>query len=40
MKLAACSFELSQAQNGRIQLLPYGAFRATDGRPLTWRLGM
>ncbi|WP_410685690.1 phage protease [Avibacterium paragallinarum] len=33
MKLAACSFELSQAQNGRIQLLPYGAFRATDGRP-------
>lgn len=33
MKLAACSFELSQAKNGRIQLLPYGSFRATDGRP-------
>lgn len=33
MKLAACSFELVKAKNGRIQLLPYGSFRATDGRP-------
>lgn len=32
LALAACSFEVS-AQGGRIQLLPYGEFRATDGRP-------
>lgn len=30
--LAACSFEVS-AKDGRIQLLPYGEFRAVDGRP-------
>lgn len=35
MKLivAACSFEIDKAKYGRIQLLPYGKFRATDGRP-------
>lgn len=33
MKLAACNFELSRSKEGRIQLLPYGAFRANDGRP-------
>lgn len=32
LALAACSFEVS-AQGGRIQLLPYGEFRAVDGRP-------
>lgn len=32
LALAACSFEVS-SQGGRIQLLPYGEFRATDGRP-------
>ena len=32
LTLAACSFEVS-AQDGRIQLLPYGEFRAVDGRP-------
>lgn len=32
LTLAACSFEVS-AKDGRIQLLPYGEFRATDGRP-------
>lgn len=31
--LAACSFEVS-AHDGRIQLLPYGEFRAIDGRPV------
>ena len=31
--LAACSFEIDKAKYGRIQLLPYGKFRATDGRP-------
>ncbi|MDK4650097.1 phage protease [Kingella kingae] len=30
--LAACSFEVT-AKDGRIQLLPYGEFRAVDGRP-------
>ena len=30
--LAACSFEV-QPKDGRIQLLPYGEFRAVDGRP-------
>lgn len=30
--LAACNFEVS-AKDGRIQLLPYGEFRAVDGRP-------
>lgn len=30
--LAACSFEV-QPHDGRIQLLPYGEFRAIDGRP-------
>lgn len=33
LTLAACSFELDKAKHGRIQLLPYGKFRATDGRP-------
>lgn len=32
LTLAACSFEVS-AKDGRIQLLPYGEFRAIDGRP-------
>ncbi|WP_274571559.1 phage protease [Neisseria leonii] len=32
LMLAVCSFEASP-QNGRIQLLPYGEFRAIDGRP-------
>ena len=27
------SFEINQAKSGYIQLLPYGEFRATDGRP-------
>lgn len=30
--LAACSFEV-QPKDGRVQLLPYGEFRAIDGRP-------
>jgi len=30
--LAVCSFEV-QPKDGRIQLLPYGEFRALDGRP-------
>lgn len=33
LELAVCSFELAEAKEGRIQLLPYGSFRATDGRP-------
>ena len=33
LTLAACSFEIDQAKYGRIQLLPYGKFRAIDGRP-------
>lgn len=33
LTLAAASFELDRAKPGRIQLLPYGEFRATDGRP-------
>ncbi|PJG83774.1 phage protease [Caviibacterium pharyngocola] len=33
LKLAAASFEITQARSGYIQLLPYGEFRATDGRP-------
>ncbi|HEH9706074.1 TPA: phage protease [Pasteurella multocida] len=33
LTLAACSFEINKAKYGRIQLLPYGEFRATDGRP-------
>ena len=33
LTLAACSFEIDKAKYGRIQLLPYGKFRATDGRP-------
>lgn len=33
LTLAAASFELDRAKLGRIQLLPYGEFRATDGRP-------
>lgn len=32
LSLAACSFEV-QPKDGRIQLLPYGEFRAVDGRP-------
>ena len=32
LTLAACSFEV-QPKDGRIQLLPYGEFRAIDGRP-------
>ncbi|CWX10330.1 TPA: phage protease [Haemophilus influenzae] len=33
LTLAACSFEIDKAKYGRIHLLPYGKFRATDGRP-------
>ena len=33
LTVAACSFEIDKAKYGRIQLLPYGRFRATDGRP-------
>lgn len=33
LTLASCSFEIDKAKYGRIQLLPYGKFRATDGRP-------
>ena len=33
LTVAACSFEIDNAKYGRIQLLPYGKFRATDGRP-------
>lgn len=33
LTLAACSFEIDKAKYGRIQLLPYGKFRSTDGRP-------
>lgn len=33
LTIAACSFEIDKAKYGRIQLLPYGKFRATDGRP-------
>lgn len=33
LTVAACSFEINKAKYGRIQLLPYGKFRATDGRP-------
>lgn len=33
LTIAACSFEIDKAKHGRIQLLPYGKFRATDGRP-------
>ena len=33
LTLAACSFEIDKAKYGRIQLLPYGKFIATDGRP-------
>lgn len=33
LTLVACSFEIDKAKYGRIQLLPYGKFRATDGRP-------
>lgn len=33
LTLAACAFELNKAKYGRIQLLPYGKFRAVDGRP-------
>lgn len=33
LTLAARSFEIDKAKYGRIQLLPYGKFRATDGRP-------
>lgn len=39
LTVAACSFEIDKAKYGRIQLLPYGKFRATDGRPTdveTW----
>ncbi len=32
LTIAACSFEV-QPKDGRIQLLPYGKFRANDGRP-------
>lgn len=32
LTLAACSFEVAP-KDGRIQLLPYGEFRAVDGRP-------
>lgn len=32
LTLAACSFEVS-GESGLIQLLPYGEFRAADGRP-------
>lgn len=33
LTIAVCSFEIDKAKYGRIQLLPYGKFRATDGRP-------
>ena len=33
LTVAACSFEIDKAKYDRIQLLPYGKFRATDGRP-------
>ena len=34
LTVAACSFEIDKAKYGRIQLLPYGKFRAySDGRP-------
>jgi putative I protein len=33
LKLAFASAEINQAKYGVIQLLPYGKFRATDGRP-------
>lgn len=33
LTVAACSFEIDKVKYGRIQLLPYGKFRATDGRP-------
>ena len=33
LTVAACSFEIDKAKYGRIQLLPYGKFRAIDGRP-------
>ncbi|HHF4499904.1 TPA: phage protease [Haemophilus influenzae] len=33
LTVAACSFEINKAKYGRIQLLPYGKFRAADGRP-------
>lgn len=33
LTVAACSFEIDKAKYGRIQLFPYGRFRATDGRP-------
>lgn len=33
LTVAACSFEIDKAKYGRIQLLPYGKFRAADGRP-------
>ncbi|MCK9109729.1 phage protease [Haemophilus influenzae] len=33
LTVAACSVEIDKAKYGRIQLLPYGKFRATDGRP-------
>lgn len=33
LTVAACSFEIDKAKYGRIQLFPYGKFRATDGRP-------
>lgn len=36
LALAACSFEVL-AKDGRIQLLPYGEFRAVDGRPFDAR---
>ena len=35
LSLAACSIALNNASSAsRIQLLPAGSFRATDGRPL------
>ncbi|HHE8820423.1 TPA: phage protease [Haemophilus influenzae] len=33
LTVAACSFEINKAKYCRIQLLPYGKFRAADGRP-------
>ena len=33
LKLAVTSFEIDLTKRGTIQLLPYGRFRATDGRP-------
>ena len=33
LALAACSFEVLGQMGKRIQLLPYGEFRAIDGRP-------